>query len=338
MATASVVHPRQPSSSASPTTSYSSHTGQASPASRYESTGLTTLSGPYTTNGEIQIGGARTASAFEQHHPASIPISSSGAQSVYQMMTLETSSGTVQLPVDVQAASRVADEKRRRNAGASARFRQRRKEKEREAATTIAALQQDVKELSEQVTFYRGERTYFAQVLSQMPGGERHLSRPPSPRHHHRRHHAMPPHPPSDSEGYGYTSMPDHEARSPNEGRNVRRRTSAYSLPPPPPPPPQQQPPSMPPPPPQAVFHGQPGRGTAQSMSTGPLPSPLTLEPLPPPPSHFAPSSFAQQQQQQQGPPGPPPPVMQAYPQPGPFNPYAPDRRTSGAPGPKREG
>ena len=87
-----------------------------------------------------------------------IPISSSGGQNVYQMMTLETTSGTVQVPVDVQAASRVADEKRRRNAGASARFRQRRKEKEKEAGSTISRLEQQVKELGEDADFYRRER------------------------------------------------------------------------------------------------------------------------------------------------------------------------------------
>ena len=108
---------------------------------------------------------------------AGIPISSSGGQNVYQMMTLETTSGPVQLPVDVQAASRVADEKKKRNAGASARFRQRRKEKEKEASTTIAKLEQQVRELSEEAAFYRRERDIFKKVLSTIPGCERHLQR-----------------------------------------------------------------------------------------------------------------------------------------------------------------
>ena len=111
-----------------------------------------------------------------------IPISSSGGQNVYQMMTLETTSGTVHLPVDVQAASRVADEKRRRNTVASANFRQRRKEKEKEASATIPRLEQQVKELSEDSDFYRRERDIFQGILSTIPGCERHLQRPPSPR------------------------------------------------------------------------------------------------------------------------------------------------------------
>jgi len=98
------------------------------------------------------------------------------------MMTLETTSGTVQLPVDVQAASRVADEKRRRNAGASARFRQRRKEKEREASVTIGRLEQQVKELIEDAEFYKRERDYLAGVLLSLPHGECNFPRPVSPR------------------------------------------------------------------------------------------------------------------------------------------------------------
>lgn len=64
----------------------------------------------------------------KRQRPLGIPDSSA-----YQMMTINTTSGSVQLPVDVRAASKEADKKRKRNAGASARFRKRRKEGERES-------------------------------------------------------------------------------------------------------------------------------------------------------------------------------------------------------------
>lgn len=159
-----------------------------------------------------------------RQHAVGIPISSSGGQNVYQMMTLETTSGRVQLPVDVQAASRVADEKRRRNAGASARFRQRRKEKEKEASSTISKLEQQVKELGEEADFYRRERDYLASVIVQMPGGERHLARAPSPRRR------RTPSTGASSSTSAYHGSHDFNARSMDDGRNVRRRASSMSL------------------------------------------------------------------------------------------------------------
>nr|POE72733.1 hypothetical protein CFP56_30672 [Quercus suber] len=165
----------------------------------------------------------------DRARPAGIPIASSSSHNVYQMMTLETTAGTVQLPVDVQAASRVADEKRRRNAGASARFRQRRKEKEREASTTISRLEQRVKDAVEDVDFYRRERDHLANALLQAPGGDRHFPRPQSPR---RRRPSSNYVDPAGSIGSAYDM--DDEPPSPNDGRNVRRRTSIMSAPPPP--------------------------------------------------------------------------------------------------------
>ncbi|KAF2212478.1 hypothetical protein CERZMDRAFT_22589, partial [Cercospora zeae-maydis SCOH1-5] len=207
--------------SASPRSSYSSY-NEASPAGAYGQSSMPTLSAPYSTKQEF--GGAGNT---EQHQRAvGVPISSSGGQNVYQMMTLETTSGTVSVPVDVQAASRVADEKRRRNAGASARFRQRRKEKEKEASTTISRLEQQMKEISEDMEFYKRERDYMAGVILQVPGGDRHFPRPQSPRH--RRTSGFSGH----SGRSNYAHFPDHPgARSPDAGRNVRRRTSTLSLP-----------------------------------------------------------------------------------------------------------
>ena len=93
------------------------------------------------------------------------------------------------MPVDVHQASRLADEKRARNAGASARFRQRRKEKEREANTTIEKMQSQnrdlerkLRELEQERDFYRGERDRFRDVVFRTPE-MRHLAMqaPPSP-------------------------------------------------------------------------------------------------------------------------------------------------------------
>ncbi|KAK3702418.1 hypothetical protein LTR37_014884 [Vermiconidia calcicola] len=308
---------RNLSPSASPTTSYSSYSQaeQTSPASQY-------VSGSYNT----------TAGA-ENHRPMGIPISSSGGQNVYQMMTLETTSGTVQLPVDVQAASRVADEKRRRNAGASARFRQRRKEKEREASTTIGKLEQQVREMSEDADFYRRERDFLAGILNHVPGGERHFPRPTSPRRRRSSAMALP-----GQIGTGSLTFPTEEEltiQSPGEGRNVRRRTATMSLPPPPQP-------------------TTPGLGgTSGPPSYGQRPYATPLAPQPPPASHNtqyiqAPSPIARAtasllapmtpgHSTQQTPTGPPQ-SLQLMPQAGPWNPYPPERRPSGPPNQPRGG
>lgn len=284
--------PRGPSSSASPSTSYSSFS---------------------------QPGGTD-----ERQRPVGIPISSASGQNVYQMMTLETTSGTVQLPVDVQAASKVADEKRKRNAGASARFRQRRKEKERESSSTISKLEQRLKAAVEDVEYYKRERDYLAGALLQVPGGDRHFPRPQSPRHRRSTTIAT-----TMSVGGGAEYLSGSEqmaARSPDQGRNVRRRTPVHSLPPPPLPVAMSGPsPNTPgyaaqtyaraPPGPQPA-HYQPGSTALPSPLGGMgLPGSSHLPPPPPPPpsqsQHLGTST-----------------LMQAPPQTGPWNPYAMNRHT----------
>ncbi|KAK3674811.1 hypothetical protein LTR78_005155 [Recurvomyces mirabilis] len=300
---------RAPSGSASPSSSYSSYSQaeQTSPAS--QAMGLSA--------GGLNI---------DRQRHMGIPISSSsGGQNTYQMMTLETTSGTVQLPVDVQAASRVADEKRRRNAGASARFRQRRKEKEKEASVTIGRLEQQVKELGEDADFYRRERDYLSGMLSQAPGGDRHFPRPLSPR---RRRSSSVMAGPSGGGGTGYMSATESGARSPEQRRNVRRRTSTLSLPQPPPPPSQFAAP-------QAggrphANYAAPGlfgadplvqQTTQMRRPSGPLPPALARESLPtstvlPPMQH--------------GPPAPASADTRSQPQTGPWNPFATERRSTG--------
>lgn len=325
--------PRGPSSSASPSTSYSgiSQAGHTSPAGRYtQATSMPTLSSAYRTgpegagNSEAAASAPPSTTSSESQRPLGIPISSAAGQNVYQMMTIETTSGAVQLPVDVQAASRVADEKRRRNAGASARFRQRRKEKEREASTSIAKLEAQVKALAEDADFYKRERDYLAGVVIQVPGGDRHFPRPQSPRH--RRSSSVLAG--SVSGSAGYMSGADRGLpRSPDQGRNVRRRTSA----------PFAMPPSYagghaqaqgPPMTPGYFTHAYAGAPMAPQPgpyhpTSGPLPSPMERMSLPSAASMAA------------GPPAPkqpshqPPPMqfMHAQPQTGPYNPYAADRK-----------
>lgn len=87
-------------------------------------------------------------------------------QSTYQLRTLDTDQGPMQVPVDVQAASKLGDEKRKRNAGASARFRQRRTKEEWEASQTIDKLESQLREAGEEREYYRVERDYFRHRLT----------------------------------------------------------------------------------------------------------------------------------------------------------------------------
>lgn len=299
---------RPVSESTSPMSSYSGHSqpGPGSPNALSASTSMPTLSAAYSANQESSSTGGN-----ERQRPIGVPISSSGGQNVYQMMTLETTSGTVQLPVDVQAASRVADEKRRRNAGASARFRQRRKEKEKEASTMISRLEQQMKEMAEDADFYKRERDYLAGVVLQSPGGDRHFPRPPSPRH--RRSSSLAGYSASGSAGY----VPAHEqgGRSPDDGRNVRRRTSTVSLPPP------------------QAQNQAPGPTYQQSYPPQNYGQPLAPQSQPPSmqqPSNLLPAPSSRNNL----PPPPPPPgqLIHPAPQTGPWNPY--DQRRPGPPGP----
>lgn len=180
----------------------------------------------HLTAGDSHGGRGASVPSMMTSAPMGIPSSSIGGQNTYQMMTLKTTEGDVRFPVDVQAASRVADEKRRRNAGASARFRERRKKKEMEATATIAKLEQQMKDASEDADFYRQERDVLAAILRGMPGGERHLSgRAQSPR---LRRKASSSTQPTASSSYRQSS--ENELRSPEMGRNVRRRTSSFHM------------------------------------------------------------------------------------------------------------
>lgn len=237
-------------------------------------------------------------------------------QSTYQMMTLKTTEGDVRFPVDVQAASRVADEKRKRNAGASARFRERRKKKEMEAATTISKLEQRIKDMSEDATFYKTERDVLAGIVRSISGGDRHLlGRPTSPRL--RRTRDGPSASAQTAPTTSYTTHTETAPGSPQIERNVRRRTSSFSAPQ------AQQPMARPyeqerehqvrqpgyaPPPPHIHMSHQQHSMTLQPPTSYSLPHASQL-------SGYSSRSSS-------GIP-PPPSVLQAPPMTGPYNPFA---------------
>ena len=183
-------------------------------------------------------------------------------------MTLDTENGPIQVPVDVQAASKVADEKRKRNATASHRFRQRRKEKERETSQNISKLETQLREMEEERDYYRGERDYFRNVASRIPGpGQAHLlPRPLSPKQ--RRQASM-----GGAIPFGDMQFQGSENGNRNAGRNTRRRTSSYV--PPSGPPPQSEVPTPVPHYHQTLPNGLVGsRGHPQeplSLQTGPF-------------------------------------------------------------------
>lgn len=113
------------------------------------------------------------------------------------MMTITPRHGEeIVVAVDVHQGSRVADQKRQRNAGASARFRQRKKEREKEQQEELQKLENENRELERkneelakrcqeletQRDHYRTDRNRVRDILSQMPGGKEWADRgPPSP-------------------------------------------------------------------------------------------------------------------------------------------------------------
>ncbi|KAH8590458.1 hypothetical protein B0O99DRAFT_470567, partial [Bisporella sp. PMI_857] len=182
--------------------------------------------------------------------PSSVSVTTSAKHSrrgtdPSQFMTITTSQGVFSVPIDVHQASRLADEKRARNAGASARFRQRRKEKEKEASTTIEKMQQQNRELERRIReaeserdFYREERDRFRDVLDRSKDlRDLAMQAPPSPQSMRATSFARqtasdgPPPPPP-----GYQQDPSTSETAPR-----RRRTDTsgdftnmpYTLPPP---------------------------------------------------------------------------------------------------------
>ncbi|MCJ1366526.1 hypothetical protein MMC16_005655 [Acarospora aff. strigata] len=211
------------SQSASPATSYSSYSqlSHTSPAPRFHlpssQPALSQFQAPFSTggsSGEPQL----TLASESPFGPATTTMGQS-----YQLMTFDTDQGPIQVPVDVQAASKMADEKRKRNAGASARFRQRRKEKEKEASHLIAKLEQQIRESNEERDFYKRERDYFRGFVYSSSIQAQVIPRPPSPR----QRRLLPTSRSSTSAG-GWQRA---ESRAGEMSRITRRRTGAYAPP-----------------------------------------------------------------------------------------------------------
>ncbi|KAI4260731.1 MAG: hypothetical protein LQ352_000123 [Teloschistes flavicans] len=140
--------------------------------------------------------------------------------SQYQILTFETEQGSIQVPLDVQAASRGANEKRKRNATASHRFRQRRKKKEQEISLKISGLEAQLREMTEEKECYQRERDFLQDVVLQ-----NRIPIPPRPLSPRRRRHAL----------LGGPQVPDTEMSAQARERNTLRRTNTYL--------PQEQPP-----------------------------------------------------------------------------------------------
>ncbi|TKX21035.1 transcription factor-like protein 20 [Elsinoe australis] len=306
------------SGSASPSGSYSSYgrDEQTSPNAHDPAAGMQAPSSgmEHMSLSRSPNMGAGQSPTFqqEQSYAAGMLVTGPGGQSTYQLMTVQTANGTVQVPVDVQAASRLADEKRRRNAGASARFRERRKKKEMEASSTIRKLETQVKHLSEDLDFYRRERDYLANVVMQAPGADRHFPRPASPRLRRESSVAASA---GDSSDRGYDFVQE-QPDSREDGRNVRRRTSSFHGSTDSGPPPGLRTPAT-----AIAAPSQYFTPPSQAPPSGTWPRPEYMSNpavRPEPPRHpFPPPS------RNQLPPLNLPPVMQAAPPTGPQNPYA---------------
>lgn len=257
----------QTSQSDSPSTTYSSY----SQFSHTPPVPLPNLGGhPVSSAGyfpstyTITGGGGGVASGYppsDTHaKEAFSPRTTSLGPNTYHLMTLNTEQGPIQVPVDVQAASKVADEKRKRNATASHRFRQRRKEKERETSQNIAKLEHEVRKLREEKDFYRMERDFFRSVVKNAHGQPPIGPRPTSPRLLRLAPQGVAP------GGYPNPQWPTADESS-RTARNTRRRTSSYVPPPGLVPPPVNVPP-LPTGPPPGLAPAPPGRHIPMSSSS----------------------------------------------------------------------
>ncbi|KAL8820734.1 MAG: hypothetical protein Q9191_007456, partial [Dirinaria sp. TL-2023a] len=211
------------SQSNSPSTSYSSYSRfSRTPPPPHATSGPTQPLSFFAQSYSDQNGHAANTQQPGSHIKESYgPMSTSTTQGNYQMMTLDTDQGPIQVPVDVQAASKVADEKRKRNATASHRFRQRRKEKERETSQNIAKLEHQIRDIAEEREYYRLERDYFRSVACNGAGPAHMAPRPPSPRHVRLASTSS-----NGSMSNGHWHEQDENERG---ARNTRRRTSSYA-------------------------------------------------------------------------------------------------------------
>ena len=209
-------------------------------------------------------------------------------------ISVPTQEGRMLLPVevDVEQASKAANDKRKRNAGASARFRQRRKEKEREASQTISSLESRLRAVEDERNHYRTERDFFRDFLARQIGPAQLPPRPPTP--------SVYPFP--RTPGFEASAWQDFSRESSEPPtRNVRRRTG--SLPatvasvsvPPAMLPPQPAPSFLPGPPPPMPPLQHPHVSSIAPSEAPPFAAqaPLPPPPPPPPPPHPPPPPFS---------------------------------------------
>ena len=78
---------------------------------------------------------------------------------LYLIITIDRNE-LLYIPLNIQVASKVADDKRKRNTTAFHRFRQRRKEKERETNKNFSELEQKIRKLEEERDYYRNIAAY----------------------------------------------------------------------------------------------------------------------------------------------------------------------------------
>jgi hypothetical protein len=237
------------SQSANSSPSYSSYSSQPSPAPIYQlgqPLHPTSYFSPSALKGALVEGGVAQATPPGTEGPYMTPLSESilfqgspsgGHGSNIRMLPISTDLGQMYMPVDVQAGSKGADEKRKRNAGASARFRQRRKQREKESTTSIQKLEQQSKELENKLKeteqdrdFYRLERDRFRDALFRNPATrDVAMQAPPSPRL------SRPPPVSLQPLGPMYQALePDHaQGERPARRRRVESPAEyGYSLPP----------------------------------------------------------------------------------------------------------
>jgi hypothetical protein len=217
------------SSSSFPRSGSASPIAQYSPYSRSRS--MASGNGNHHHQGHYPPGAMHEARnhASSSEPERMIPMAPTGQSSI-QMMTIKSQHGhPVQIPVDVQAASKGADEKRKRNARASSRFRARRKVKMEEDSRKIPELEQQVRDAFDSIEFYRKERDYFRSIVYQQPGAERYHPRATSPQLK-RLSVVLSQGTPSVNGGGSDRSFGDYDDEAQDSKRSVRRRTNNYHV------------------------------------------------------------------------------------------------------------
>lgn len=89
------------------------------------------------------------------------------------LLALDTEQGPTQIPLNLTAASKETDERRKRKLSAVHRFRQRQKEEVRETSQKIAELKHRKQELTENRDYLLVERDYLRSTISNEQGSAR---------------------------------------------------------------------------------------------------------------------------------------------------------------------